>query len=390
MRQYPRLVPAEHSVPVASMLHAPDVPPPAAPQLHLHALCRLAVDHAPDGIALLATDGRLLHANEAFRRLAGAEAHDAPPRADDAVGAWIQRLAAGLEVGREAVVPAVGLDGAVRELRLRLARADDPRGPELVLLLSAEDVTAQRALERELREGRDQYQGIVETAAQGIWIADDDSRLTFVNQRAADALGYAPEELIGRSLFDVMDEEGQQLARGERANAFEPQDYKFRRRDGQVLWALASVQPILDRDGRYVGTLGMFTDITDRRRAEEERARLAAIVESSSDAISSETLDGVVVSWNSSAERVYGWSREEIRGLRATVLLPNDRAQEWTEIRARLERGERVEHMETVRVRKDGARIDVALTVSPVFDAMGRLIGTATISRDISEQRRIQ
>jgi PAS domain S-box-containing protein len=372
------------------MLHAPDVPPPAAPQLHLHALCRLAVDHAPDGIALLATDGRLLHANEAFRRLAGAEAHDAPPRADDAVGAWIQRLAAGLEVGREAVVPAVGLDGAVRELRLRLARADDPRGPELVLLLSAEDVTAQRALERELREGRDQYQGIVETAAQGIWIADDDSRLTFVNQRAADALGYAPEELIGRSLFDVMDEEGQQLARGERANAFEPQDYKFRRRDGQVLWALASVQPILDRDGRYVGTLGMFTDITDRRRAEEERARLAAIVESSSDAISSETLDGVVVSWNSSAERVYGWSREEIRGLRATVLLPNDRAQEWTEIRARLERGERVEHMETVRVRKDGARIDVALTVSPVFDAMGRLIGTATISRDISEQRRIQ
>ncbi len=138
---------------------------------------------------------------------------------------------------------------------------------------------------------------------------------------------------------------------------------------------LTSTQPVSD---------------ADYRRADEARARLAAIVESSDDAIIGKTLDGIITSWNPAAERLYGYAPGEVIGRAISVLIPPERPDELPQILARLRAGERVAHYETVRVRKDGARVDVSLSISPVRDASGRIFGAATIARDIGERKRAE
>jgi PAS domain S-box-containing protein len=128
----------------------------------------------------------------------------------------------------------------------------------------------------------------------------------------------------------------------------------------------------------------------ERKRAEEAMQRLATIVESSDDAIISKNLDGVIQTWNRGAERIFGYEAEEIIGKPVTTLMPPERFDEEPEILARLRAGERIEHYETVRRRKDGTRIDVSLTVSPVRDRAGRIVGASKIARDITEQKRAE
>jgi PAS domain S-box-containing protein len=128
--------------------------------------------------------------------------------------------------------------------------------------------------------------------------------------------------------------------------------------------------------------------MTDRRRADEVRSRLAAIVESSNDAILSKTLDGIILSWNSAAQNLYGYSAEEIIGKSVSLLVPPDRPHEVADILAKLRRGEAVEHFESVRVHRDGHLVPVSLTISPIREASGRVAGASTIARDITDRRR--
>src|SRR5262245_57210403 len=130
--------------------------------------------------------------------------------------------------------------------------------------------------------------------------------------------------------------------------------------------------------------------LTSDSNAAAESALLAAIVSSSDDAIASKTLEGIVTSWNQAAERLFGWTAEEIIGKSITLLIPPERLSEEKEILARVVRGERIDHFETVRQRKDGSRLDISLTVSPVREADGRIIGASKIARDITESKRIQ
>ncbi len=124
--------------------------------------------------------------------------------------------------------------------------------------------------------------------------------------------------------------------------------------------------------------------------AEAHRSFLASIVESSDDAIVGKTPEGVITSWNPAAERMYGYTAQEIVGKHISILLPPDRPREMDEILEKIRKGERVEHYETLRVRKDGSTIHVSLTVSPIHDAAGRLIGVSSIKRDISERKRAE
>ena len=136
--------------------------------------------------------------------------------------------------------------------------------------------------------------------------------------------------------------------------------------------------------------LARIADITPYDQAEEELINLAAIVASSDDAIFSKTLDGIVLSWNSGAERLYGYSAYEMIGQSILTLVPAERRQEWEEIMQRLSEGHRLEHFETVRSRKDESLVDVSITVSPVRDASGKVIGASTIARDITERKQMQ
>jgi PAS domain S-box-containing protein len=150
------------------------------------------------------------------------------------------------------------------------------------------------------------------------------------------------------------------------------------------IWIAGRAYP--SREGLSV----YFQDVTDRKHAEVERARLAAIVESSDDVILSKTLEGIITSWNKGAERIYGYTAEEVVGQPVSMLVPPERPNEIPEILQRIQRGEKVDHFETVRMTKDGRRLDISLTVSPIRNSEGEIVGASTIARDITERKRAE
>ena len=166
--------------------------------------------------------------------------------------------------------------------------------------------------------------------------------------------------------------------------------FPLRGADGKFRSFLTRVRPRLDAQGKVVQWFGTNTDVEDLKRAEEASARLAAIVESSDDAIVSKRLDGTILTWNSAAERLFGYRAQDIIGTSILKLIPPERIDEEAEIVARLRRGEACEHLETVRVTRDGRRIDVSISISPLKDADGNVIGASKIARDITDRKRAQ
>jgi PAS domain S-box-containing protein len=158
--------------------------------------------------------------------------------------------------------------------------------------------------------------------------------------------------------------------------------------DGTRIPFVAFPSLLRDEAGEIVGALNMFVDISERKRNEEIAQRLASIVESSEDAIIAKTLEGIITSWNKSAERVFGYAAEEVIGKPITILVPADRQGEEEEILKRIRSGQRVEHFETVRQRKFGGLIDISLTVSPIRNSHGKILGVSKIARDITERKR--
>ena len=162
------------------------------------------------------------------------------------------------------------------------------------------------------------------------------------------------------------------------------------RPDGTRVPFLAYPSPLIDESGALVGAVNMLIDITERKRAEHDGQLLASIVESSDDAIVSKNLDGIITSWNRGAARLFGYTAEEVVGKPITIIIPADRLDEETTIIECIRHGERVDHYETIRRRKDGTLVEISLTVSPIKDAQGRIVGASKIARDITELRRAQ
>ena len=160
--------------------------------------------------------------------------------------------------------------------------------------------------------------------------------------------------------------------------------------DGATKYIHTVGHPVLNASGDLVQFVGSSTDITERKRAEQATLLLAAIVESSHDAIVSKSLNGVITSWNKGAERLFGYTAEEAVGQNITLIIPAERRDEERTILEQLARGERVDHFETVRMRKDGSLLDVSLTISPMKDASGRVVGASKLARDITERKRAE
>ena len=166
------------------------------------------------------------------------------------------------------------------------------------------------------------------------------------------------------------------------------QEVHIERPNGSRGIALVDIEAIKDDEENIVGAVNCFQDVTDRKLAEDAALWLSAIVDSSDDAIVSKDLDGIVTSWNAGAERIFGYTAEEIIGKPITTLIPPDYRKEEEAIIERIRRGQRVEHFETVRQRKHGSLIDVALTISPVKNFEGKIIGASKIARDITDRKR--
>ena len=177
------------------------------------------------------------------------------------------------------------------------------------------------------------------------------------------------------------------LAAGE--DGFEA-EYRIIRPDGAIRWIFGRGRVIRDRTGRPVRYAGVDIDITDRKRAEEAAERLASIVESSEEAIVRKDLNGIIETWNHGATRLFGYAAEEVIGKPITILIPQDRLEEENQILDRIRRGDRVEHYETVRRRKDGRLVAISLTVSPIRDAAGKVVGASKIAHDITDRKRAE
>ena len=250
----------------------------------------------------------------------------------------------------------------------------------------AMEKNSQRAFEEKAR--------LLDLTNDAILVRDAADQITFWNKGATDMYGFRQEEAIGR-LSHV-------LFRTEFPEPIESIREKLRR-DGQ--WAgelihtcasgakkTVSTRWVVERDasGNIRSILESNRDITETRRAEEAQHRLAAIVESSEDAIVSKSLDGVITSWNQAAERMFGYTANEAIGQPIYLIIPPDREDEEKNILARIGRGDRVDHFHTVRKRKDGTLVDVSVTISPVRDSSGRLIGASKVARDITIQKQTE
>jgi PAS domain S-box-containing protein len=201
--------------------------------------------------------------------------------------------------------------------------------------------------------------------------------------------------MVGASVFKLIppelhDEERDILARLSRGEAIAHLETTRIRKDGSRFPVDLSVSPIRDVDGQVVGASSFKRDITERRRAMEAAARLASIVESAADAIISKTLDGTVLTWNTAAERMYGYSADEMIGRSIYELVPERLEKEEREILARVAGGGNVSHYETMRRRRDGTEINISLTISPLRNAAGEVAGASSIQRDITEQKRTE
>lgn len=236
---------------------------------------------------------------------------------------------------------------------------------------------------------------IVDSSEDAIVSKNLDGVITSWNKGAEHLFGYNAEEAIGQNVLliipaDRKEEEAgilKRIRKGERIEHFETLRL---RKDGVLIDLSLTISPVKDATGKIVGASKVARDISERKRAEEAANLLAAIVESSDDAIISKNLDGIITSWNSGAERLLGFRRGEAIGQHIFLIIPDDRRDEEITILERLRRGERVNHFETVRRRKDGTMIDLSLTISPVKDATGRVIGASKVARDITESKRIE
>ncbi len=253
---------------------------------------------------------------------------------------------------------------------------------------------------RSLSIGGIRLEDVIRALPAAIYTTDADGRITFYNEAAAELWGCRPE--LGKSEFcgswKLYWPDGTPLPHGQCPMALALKEQRevrgmeavAERPDGTLVHFVPYPTPLYDTSGTLIGAVNMLIDITDRKRADIQAQRLASIVESSADAIISKDLNGIITSWNGGAERLFGYKPDEVIGKPITILIPADRIDEEPEIIGRVRRGERVDHYDTVRRRKDGSLIDISLTVSPLKDGDGRIVGASKIARDITERKRAQ
>ena len=235
---------------------------------------------------------------------------------------------------------------------------------------------------------------IVASSDDAIVSKDLTGRITSWNTAAERMFGWTAKEVIGRPITIIIPPDRQaeevfvlsQVSQGLVVDHFET---VRQHKDGSQVNVSLTISPIHAADGTVIGASKIARDISDRRRLEWQALRLAAIVASSEDAIVSKSLDGVIQTWNAGAERMFGYSAAEAIGRHISLIIPEDRLHEETEVLRRVRAGESVEHFETVRRRKDGSFLDISLAVSPIRRG-SQIIGASKIARDITEQRRLR
>jgi len=306
------------------------------------------------------------------------------PEEDDA----LRRIAAGQIVDHYETVR-VAKDGRLVNVSLTVSPIMTPDGEVVGASKIARDITESKQLERRASH----FAAIVESSDDAIVSKDLDGIVVSWNRAAEELFGFSADEMIGRSIRVIIpaDRQGEEdrvlssMRQGKVVDHFET----FRlRKDGTLVPISLTVSPIRSKNGEIIGASKIARDLRRTRRLERDALRLAAIVDSSDDAIVGKDLNSIVTSWNRAAEAMFGFTADEMIGQSIRLLIPDDRRQEEDEVLAKIRRGERVEHYETLRQRKDGTLIPVSLTISPILNDDGLVIGASKIARDVSERQR--
>lgn len=232
---------------------------------------------------------------------------------------------------------------------------------------------------------------IVESSEDAIISKNLDGIITSWNAGAERLLGYSEQEAIGNPITMIipdsrLHEEKEIIAQLKKGNRIDHFETLRLTKSGELIPLSLSISPLRDGNGKVVGASKVARDISERLKSFEKQAMLSAIVESSEDAIISKNLDGIITSWNAGAERILGYSEEEAIGQPITMIIPKDRLHEEKKIIARLKRGQRIDHFETLRLTKSGKLIPLSLSISPLRDGNGKVVGASKVARDISEK----
>jgi len=281
------------------------------------------------------------------------------------------------------------------------AKDDEEERLRGVALQNAQSILlARRRAEEALRKQSEWLRVTLASIGDAVISTDAEGRVTFMNAVAETLTGWPQAEAVGRPLpdvFHIVNERTRRPVENPALRALREgavvglaNHTVLIARDGTERPIDDSAAPMRGESGASIGAVLVFRDVTERQRAGEVGARLAAIVESSEDAIVGKTLDGVIRSWNAGAERLFGYTAEEAVGRPITLIVPPERTDEERAILEHLRRGERIEPFDTIRVSKDGRRLDISLTISPIRDDAGHVIGASKIARDITERRRAE
>jgi diguanylate cyclase (GGDEF)-like protein/PAS domain S-box-containing protein len=280
-------------------------------------------------------------------------------------------------------------DSTVFPVDISLSHIDSE--DDLLVIATVRDMT-NRDMAEQGRRSLDRLAAVIEFSREAILSIGLDGMVTSWNPAAERMFGYCREEIIGKSVMllspESHTEESQVVLAKIRAGQPTENLETIRvRKDGSVFPVSITVSPICDADGTIVGASAIPRDVTQQKQAFEAAQRMAAIVQNSDDAIIASTLDGIITNWNPAAERMFGYRSQEIIGKSARMIAPEDRTDEIGAILAKIRASQPVKHFETIRVRKDGSVFPVSITVSPICDADGTIVGVSVISRDVTAQK---
>lgn len=252
----------------------------------------------------------------------------------------------------------------------------------------------------DFKEIEARYQQLIQALPAAIYTCDANGYIITYNKAAADLWGQEPEpgKDVWCGFWKAYHVDGTPMPQDESPMAIALKEGRvlnnveivIERPDGQMRHIMPHPKPFVNAAGKIIGAVNMLIDITGPENIDERNRYFAAIIQSSDDAIISKTLDGIITSWNNSSERIFGYTSQEMIGTHITRIVPNDRLDEEPKILDRLKRGERIDHFETKRITKDGRLLDISLSISPVKNSKGVIIGASKIARDITAQKRIE
>jgi len=366
---------------------------------------RTTLQSIGDGVAVTDAAGRVVSLNAVAERLTGWSGGEAAGRPLEEIfrivdedtrqpvdNPVVRALRGGGIVGLAHHTILIGRDGTEWPIDDSAAPVRGADGAVAGSVLVFRDVSERRRTEQTLRASEEELSDFFENASVGLHWIDADGRILRANKTDMAMLGYAADEYIGHPVTEfhadrpVVDEILDRLARGETLRNFPA---RLRCRDGSIRHVLISSNARWDR-GRFAHSRCVVLDVTERRQADEIRGLLAAVVESTEDAVITKSLEGVILSWNAGARAMLGYSAEEVVGRPVNLLIPESRWEEELAILERVREAKRVEPFETQRVARGGRVIDISLTVSPIRDEHGGIIGASSIARDIGQRKALE